>query len=144
MEKLLIITIAIVSGILTYVISNKLNKSGTFSSSIVSLTFGIILPLLFKENGTTYALVAACSSYAGMVSAKLVPHIWSMGIVSFITGILFIIFSSAYQGVGGRLGTIAAIACMTYIGIGNLGSLNIKEKTKESKVFNKIETSEAQ
>lgn len=139
MERLLIITIAIVSGILTYVIANKLNKSGTFASSIVSLTFGIILPLLFKENGMTYALVAACSSYAGMVSVKLVPHIWSMGVVSFISGVLFIIFSSAYQGVGGRLGTIAAIACMTYVGIRNLGTLNIKEKIKENKVFSKVQ-----
>lgn len=142
MAKLIIITIAIVSGILTYIITNKLNKSGTFASSIVSLTFGIILPLLFEDNGTTYALVAACSSYAGMVSAKLVTHTWAMGFVSLLTGILFIIFSSAYEGVGGRLGTIAAIACMTYIGIRNFGSLNIQEKNKENKVFNKVETSE--
>lgn len=151
MESLLIIIIAIVSGIITYIISNKLNKSTTFASSIVSLTFGIILPLLFKENGMTYAFVAACSSYAGMVSIKLVENAWAMGLVSFITGILFIIFSSAYQGVGGRLGTIAAIACMTYIGIKNMRVINtnenreekLKEK-KENKVYNKVETSEVQ
>ncbi len=39
-----------------------------------------------------------------------------MAIISLMTGILFIAASSAYIGIGGRLGTIAAISCFAWLG----------------------------
>ena len=33
-----------------------------------------------------------------------------------MTGILFVAANSAYIGIGGRLGTIAAIACFAWLG----------------------------
>lgn len=117
MENLIILMVAILAGISTYSISNNLNKGGVFGSAVVTLICGIVFPYFFPELGSTLMVVAACASYAGMVSIKNVSNIWEMSIVSLITGALFVISNSAYQGVGGRLGTIAALSCFTWIGI---------------------------
>ncbi len=116
MEDIIILVVAIIAGVITYIIANILNKGAVFASAIVTLVSGIIFSHFFPSMGNTLMVVAACASYAGMVSVKNVPRIWEMIIVSSITGILFIIASTAYVGVGGRLGTIAAISCFTWLG----------------------------
>ena len=116
MENILIMITSMLAGIATYAITNIFNKEAVLASASVTLTSGIILPLLFPTFGTTLMVVAACASYAGMVAVKNVPKLWEMVIVSSITGSLFIISSSAYSGIGGRLGTIAALSCFTWLG----------------------------
>jgi len=116
MENIMILIVSILSGIATYTISNRLKKGGVFASASVTLISGIVFPYFFPEIGSNLMVVAACASYAGMVSVKNVPKLWEMVMVSAIAGSLFIVFNSAYQGVGGRLGTIAAISCFTWIG----------------------------
>jgi hypothetical protein len=111
-----IILTAVLAGISTYFIANKLNKGGVFASATVTLISGIIFPFFFPEVGTTLMAVAACASYAGMVSIRNAPSIKEMIIISVIAGIIFILSSKAYVGVGGRLGTIAAISCLTLLG----------------------------
>jgi len=54
--------------------------------------------------------------------------------VSLITGSLFIISTSAYKGVGGKLGTIAALACFTWIGIKRVFAAS-KYSTKEKYLY---------
>lgn len=133
MEILSIILVSILSGILTYLISNNLKKGPVFASAIVTLVSGIFLPHFFGEFGTSLMVVAACSSYAGMVAVKNIPNIWEMIIVSTITAMLFILASSSYVGVGGRLGTIAALSCFTWIGFKKFvytTNLNVKETLK--------------
>lgn len=129
MDNILIIIIALVSGTATYTIANTLNRGGVFASAIVTLISGIFLPYFFKEIGSTLMVVAACASYAGMISIKNAPKLWDMVMVSVITGGVFIFASSAYQGVGGRLGTIAAIACFAWIGVKKV-FYNIKQPIK--------------
>ena len=58
----------------------------------------------------------ACSSYAGMISVENALNIREMAIISLMTGILYIAGNSAYIGIGGRLGTIAAISCFAWLG----------------------------
>ena len=116
MENILILIVSIIAGISTYAISNILKKGTVFASAIVTLISGIVFPYFFPEIGGKLMLVAACASYAGMVSVKHVPKLWEMSIISIMTGCLFIITILAYEGVGGRLGTIAAISCITWIG----------------------------
>ena len=117
MGSILILIVSIIAGVLTYVIANILKKGGVLASAIVTLVSGIIFPHLFPEIGDKLMLVAACSSYAGMISVKKVAKLWEMLIISIIVGSLFMITISAYVGVGGRLGTIAAISCITWIGL---------------------------
>lgn len=116
MDNLAIIITAILAGVATYAISVKLEKGAVFGSAIVVLVSGLFLPHFF-EMGTTLAVVATTSSYAGMVAAKNVPNLKEMAVVGFIAGVLFILVQVPYAGVGGKLGTIAAIACLSWIGL---------------------------
>lgn len=113
----MIILVAICAGTATYSISYLLNKGPVFASALVTLISGIFLPYFLPENGPTLMAVAACASYAGQASNKNVPNLREMIMVSLITGALFIIFSTSYVGIGGRLGSIAAISCFTWMGI---------------------------
>lgn len=115
MEEVTILIVSIVAGVVTYMISHILKKGAVAASAIVTLVSGLILPFFFPETGGLLAVAAACSSYAGMISVENASNLLEMAIVSLITGTLFIAASNAYAGVGGRLGTIAAISCFVWI-----------------------------
>lgn len=117
MEIVIIILTAIASGLTTYFISNTLKKGSVLASATITLISGILFPYLFPAMGTTLMVVAACSSYGGMVSKKNAPTMLDSVMISAIIGLLFVITASAYAGIGGRLGTIAAISCFSWIGI---------------------------
>ena len=117
MESVFIILTAAIAGILSYHISNKFKKGPVFGSAIVTLGAGIILPLLLPGLGEKLMVAAACGSYAGMAGTKLVPFIYEIGLISALAGIILILATSAYPGVGGRLGTIAALACFAWMGM---------------------------
>lgn len=116
MENLAIIITTILAGILTYGISVKMEKGAVFGSAIVVLLSGLFLPHFF-ENGAILAVAATTSSYAGMVAGKNVPNVFEMAAVGLIVGVVFILGASAYIGVGGRLGAMAAISCLSWIGL---------------------------
>lgn len=116
MEVIIILIISIIAGMATYIISNFLKKGPILSSAIITLISGIILPYFFPETGTTIVAAAACSSYAGMITVENAMNLREMAIVSLLTGILYTAASNAYIGIGGRLGTIAAISCFSWLG----------------------------
>lgn len=117
MNSIFIVLVSIIAGISTYTISIVLKKGPVFASAIVTLVSGIIFPHFFPELGTSLMAVATCSSYAGMVSVKNISKVVEMAILSAIVGIMFLITTNAYLGVGGRLGTIAALSYFTWSGI---------------------------
>lgn len=117
MDNIIILLVCITAGIATYYISCILEKGAVVASAVVTFSSGLIFPLLFPEIGGILAAAGACASYAGMVDIQKVCSLREMIVVSIITGILFILFISAYPGIGGRLGTIAAIACFIWLGI---------------------------
>lgn len=116
MEEIIILIISMVAGMGTYIVSNILKRGGVIASAIITLVSGLMLPYFFPSIGTLLSMAAACSSYAGMISVENALNVIEMGIISLMTGILFIAASSAYIGIGGRLGTIAAISCFAWIG----------------------------
>lgn len=116
-ESIWIILSAILGSMGAYWISISLNKGGVLGSAIVTLLSGILFPRFFSEMGHTLALVATAGSYAGMVSKKNVPNILEMAFIGAFVGIIFILSSSAYVGLGGRLGTMAAISCLAWLGL---------------------------
>lgn len=117
MENLILILTASAAGTLSYGISNKFRKGPVFGSSVIALLAGIILPILFPEIGGKLAASAACASYAGMAATKLIPSTLEMSLISALSGIMLLIANNAYIGVGGRLGTIAALSCFAWMGI---------------------------
>lgn len=115
MEELIILSVSIAAGIGTYIVSNILKRGAVIASSIITLVSGLILPYFFPDIGNGLAVAAACASYAGMISVENALNLVEMAIISLLTGILFIASSNAYIGIGGRLGTIAAISCFAWI-----------------------------
>lgn len=117
MENIIILAVAVMAGVAAYSISIFLGKGAVFGSAVVTLISGILFPHFVPTLGVKLAIVATCASYAGMVAVKNVPKLWEMAIVGLITGSMFILTSSAYVGVGGKLGTIAAISCFSWVGL---------------------------
>ncbi|HHX67831.1 MAG: hypothetical protein WAO56_07475 [Miniphocaeibacter sp.] len=116
MEEVIILIVSIIAGIATYTVSNILNRGPVIASAIITLVSGLMLPYFFPVIGDVLATAAACSSYAGMISVENALNPLEMAVISLLTGILFIAASSAYVGIGGRLGTIAAISCFAWLG----------------------------
>lgn len=116
MEELMILTVTVLAGMSTYIVCNLLKRGPVIASAIITLAAGLILPYFFPATGTQLAVAAACVSYAGMISVENALNLWEMAIISLLTGILFVAASSAYVGIGGRLGTIAAISCFAWLG----------------------------
>ena len=116
MEEVIILTVSVVAGMATYVISNFLKRGPVIASAIITLVSGLMLPYFFPSMGNALATAAACSSYAGMISLENALNLFEMAVISLMTGILFIAATSAYPGIGGRLGTIAAISCFAWLG----------------------------
>lgn len=116
MDELIILIVSIIAGISTYIVSNILKRGAVIASAIIVLVSGLILPYFFPTSGSLLATAAACSSYAGMISIENALNLLEMALISLLTGILFIAAESAYVGVGGRLGTIAAISCFAWLG----------------------------
>lgn len=116
MEELIILLVSILSGMATYAVANILKRGAVIASAIVVLSAGLLIPHFFPASGALLATAAACASYAGMISVENALNVLEMAVISLMTGILFLAASSAYVGIGGRLGTIAAIACFAWLG----------------------------
>ncbi len=111
-----ILAAAIAGGITAYIVSVHLGRGGVLGSAVVVLASGLVFPALFGDLGTQLALAATTASYAGMVSGEKCGGILPMTAISIMAGTLFAVSDSVYPGVGGRLGTIAAISCLSFIG----------------------------
>lgn len=116
MEELSVLIISVVAGVSTYIVSHILKRGAVIASAIITLISGLMLPYFFPLMGSVLATAAACSSYAGMISLENALNLFEMSVISLMTGILFIAAKSAYPGIGGRLGTIAAISCFAWLG----------------------------
>jgi hypothetical protein len=126
LEEVIIIITAILAGMFAYYVNIVLGSGGVLGSAIVVLTGGLLFEPLFGQLGSTMALVAATASYAGMISKGNAKTIGEMALIGLITGLLFIAATPAYIGVGGRLGTIAAISCLSYCGYKRLVALAVQ------------------
>ncbi len=116
MDELILLLVAVVAGMTTYLVSNHLNRGTVIGSAIVTLVSGLIFPHFFPSLGEQMALVAACASYAGMISIENALNLFEMAIISLLAGILYLAASSAYVGIGGKLGVMAAISCFAWLG----------------------------
>lgn len=116
MWNLIIIIAAVLSTFLTYYISLNLKRGTVFASALVTLLAGI----LFRQGLFEIGVVVACGSYAAMVSKAKFPNISDMIYVGILCGIIYILTENVFVGVGGRLGSIAAISGFAWIGIKNI------------------------
>ena len=116
MLEIQVLTVSVIAGLATYFVNNRIKRGAVIASSIITLAAGLILPHFFPTTGQLLATAAACASYAGMISVENALNSLEMAVISLMTGILFIAATGAYVGIGGRLGTIAAISCFAWLG----------------------------
>lgn len=114
---IMIILVAVLATSLTYLIIHKLKKGPVIASAVVTLISGILFPSLLPEEGMLLAIVATAGSYAAMVSKEKFPRLVDMIFVGVLCGIVFILTQEVFVGVGGRLGSIAAISCFSWLGL---------------------------
>lgn len=122
-----IIIIAVLAACTTYFISIHLGKGPVLASAIVTLASGILLPYIFSDGGALLAAVATSGSYAAMVSQEKFPRLRDMVFVGILCGVVFLLTQDVFVGVGGRLGSIAAISGFTW-----LGMKKIRKKVKKN------------
>jgi len=136
-ELIQTILVAVVGGVITYLVSITMKKGGVFGSALVVFASGLAYKFWLADKAPnlipTFAAVATTASYAGMVADKHVKKVWQMVIVGVIVGLVYYFAKPAFfldcgpfKGVGGALGTMAAISCFVFIGgkfvLGKLGS----------------------
>lgn len=146
MDELILLFVAVVAGMTTYIVSNHLNRGTVIGSAIVTLIAGLMLPYFFPSLGEQMALVAACASYAGMISIENALNLFEMAIISLLAGILYLAASSAYVGIGGKLGVMAAISCFAWLGFKKVFGINhlnqehlLNHKIQKAKGGHKVE-----
>lgn len=110
------ILVSVIATFVTYYISLHLDKGPVFASAVVTLFSGILFSYIIPEWGVELGAVAACGSYGAMVSRDKFPQISDMIFVGLLCGVIFVLTEDVFVGVGGRLGSIAAIAGFSLLG----------------------------
>lgn len=116
-DYIIMLIVSVVAAIASYYINIIMKKGAVFGSAVVALISGIIFPHFLPRIGSKLAVIAATASYAGMCSVDKFPKLKEMIPVGIIACFIFNSVSLAYDGVGGKLGTIAAISCLSWMGI---------------------------
>ena len=114
---IMVILVAVLATSLTYLIIHKLKKGPVIASAVVTLISGLLFPNLLAEEGMLLATVATAGSYAAMVSKEKFPRLVDMIFVGVFCGVIFLLTQEVFVGVGGRLGSIAAISCFSWLGL---------------------------
>lgn len=83
-------------------------------SALLAITAGLILPRIF-EQGAFLAAVCTAVSYVAMSSAQRIGSYPEMIIISVICAVLNFLGQNILVGVGGRLGTSAALSVLIYL-----------------------------
>ncbi|MFP4200614.1 MAG: hypothetical protein ACLFS8_04260 [Clostridia bacterium] len=121
-EFMAILAAAVAGGVTAHFISAHLRRGAVLGSAVIALSGGLVFPALFGDIGLQLALAATTGSYAGMISADKCGGLLPMALISLLAGTMFAISGSVYAGVGGRLGTMAAISCLGFMGLRYLAS----------------------
>ncbi|MFO7941858.1 MAG: hypothetical protein R6U92_04345 [Bacillota bacterium] len=111
---------AVVGGVTAHFISVHLQRGAVLGSAVIALSGGLVFPAIFGEIGLQLALAATTGSYAGMISRDKCGGLLPMALISLLAGTMFAVSGSVYAGVGGRLGTMAAISCLGFLGLRHL------------------------
>ena len=105
---------------LTYASSVRLGHGPVQASALVGLIGGLVCPALPAGEGL--AAVVFCASFAGMAQPDRVPGIGAMAVAGAVCGVLVAAAGPVLVGFGGKLGTIAFVACLVVRGVLGVGA----------------------
>ena len=114
-EAYLIVPVAVAGAVATVAVSVDLEAGPVVASGLLGLVAGVGFPLLVPELGGTLAAVAFCASFVGMSSPDRL-RTRGVAVAGATCGLVFLAVTPALEGAGGKLGTIAFIACLATVG----------------------------
>lgn len=109
----------IIGSLGTYFINEKYKIGVVAASSLLGLTFGLILPNVFT-NGGSLAVALFCGTFIGMSTTSKLSTRISVIIASVIGTIIYLYTAPYFAGLGGKLGLIAFGSSIATAGIYNL------------------------
>ena len=113
-----------VAAAVTYVSSVRLDHGPVQASALVGLVGGLISPALLPA-GEGVAAVVFCASFAGMARPDRIPGVVPIAVAGAACGVLVAVTGPVLVGFGGKLGTIAFVACLVVRGLFAFGSTAI-------------------
>lgn len=123
--------IALVCGVAGFWLRQNTKLTVTEMSALLALTAGLVLPRIFAE-GALFALTCTAVSYAAMCSSERCCSYRQILIISAICSLVIYLGQSVLVGVGGRLGTSAAVSVLLCTLARNLLNLDKTQTAAES------------
>lgn len=111
-----IILYSVLAATITFLISTGLKKGPVFSSGLVGLAGGMLLPNIYPVFGELLGVIVICASFAGMSSRERIFSNLQMCAAGAFSGIFFIYTLAHFPGAGGKLGTIAFMSVIAVRG----------------------------
>ncbi|EMA06634.1 hypothetical protein SAMN05443574_10558 [Haloarcula vallismortis] len=105
-----------IAAAVAFVVSVRLDHGPVIGSAVVGLVIGLLAPALLPAGGQV-AAVAFCASFVGMVSPDRLPTAGVTFIAGLLAGGLYVGTMPYLAGFGGKLGTIAFVACLATYGV---------------------------
>ncbi len=132
-----ILIVSVLGASLTYLISIKLKKGPVMASGIVGVIAFIAFSLFFNQHLGVLATAMFGASFVGMSQTKRMPSYLGIMIAGLLFGAIFILSAPYFNGVGGKLGTIALISIMGVSGAHQLlKRLTIKDNVQTKNRLN--------
>lgn len=108
-----VVPVAALAAVATAVVSQRFGHGAVVGSALVGLVAGLLLPAFGYG---TLAAVTFCATFVGMSSRDRLRHEGYVALAGALSGLVFIAVATAFAGAGGKLGTIAFIACISVAG----------------------------
>lgn len=112
-SMLLGLVLGMACGLVGYWLRQNTKLSIVEVSAWLTLGAGLILPRLFND-GWLFALICTAISYAVMSSADRISNYWEILIISGLCTLVVFLGQNVLVGVGGRLGTFAALSVLSF------------------------------
>ena len=94
-----IFTFIFLGAIITYTLKVNVGLGAVISAGLVALISSLIIP--------KYGVAVYCGSFVGMTSSRLLVDYAELSFAAVIAGIVFLLADRAFNGFGGKLGTVA-------------------------------------
>ncbi|PKB44730.1 hypothetical protein AX016_2952 [Cellulophaga sp. RHA19] len=108
LEHILTISFVFFGAIITYLLHTSFGFTAVLAASVVGLVISF-LPNLIKNNTLVNTIPTAvyCGAFVGMTNASIAPDYVFISLASLFTGVLLVGSKGSFNGVGGKLGTLA-------------------------------------
>jgi hypothetical protein len=112
---------AAVAALCTYRLSVHRDEGPVVGSAVVGLVAGLLAPPLLGSVGPAVASAAFCASFVGMSRPDRLGTL-PVVFAGCLSGALFVAAGPAFAASGGKLGTLAFVACLLVDGAVRVGS----------------------